>query len=793
MTKDLLIEIGSEELPSKLLKAVVPQFESSLVGALDAAHLSHGAAKVFSTPRRIALYVHDVAQKTPAVHTKRRGPKVEAAFDANGNPTQAALGFARGAGVEVDALERTEEDGAIYVCATIDKPETEAISLLPELIENTLAGLKWPKSQRWGDSSVFYGRPVRWIVALFGSEVVPVHFGDVSSSNVSRAHRVLGHPKRSVHGDVALDTNGRDQKHSKGTSQESFKSTAKKRMQAGEQDIAEFAIERPEVYKEALRDHGVLLREERAVSIKEQIAALEKAQGVRVDMPQQTFEEVVDLCEYPLALVGHFDEDFLQIPHEIICESMLSHQRYFPIYKPAVKDKKAKRPGSFEEPAAAAGELAGEPSVFVSTSSALPSVSVSASSASAPEYETLTTGFVVIANGDEAYAKDIIAGNERVVRARLNDAQFFYKTDVKIPLEDRLPQLKEVVFQSKLGTLLDKTRRLEALAPLIVREDNGTQEEVALAKRAAQLSKCDLVSQTVIEFTSQQGVMGGYFAAAQGENSEVSTALSTQYCPRFATDVLPPTKVARALAVADKLDTLVGMFAIGEPPTGSSDPFALRRGAIGIIRILQEEDAISLPNLIDAALDQCANQGISFDRSVVCAQVKDFFATRLATMAKEQGISAQVIKAIQNTDVIDPATFFERITILGRAKEKDPQLYGDLATAFSRAHNLITKGNGALDAATADKVSVNEKLLSEEEKSFYQACKKAEKALAQQLAAHDFEQALNTLAALRGPIDLFFENVMVMDEDPSIRANRLAQLNNFLVLFSDVADISALA
>lgn len=760
MTKDLLIEIGSEELPSKLLKAVVPQFESSLVDALDAAHLSHGAVEVYSTPRRIALYVHDVAQKTPAIHTKRRGPKVEAAFDAEGNPTQAALGFARGAGVEVDALERAEEDGATYVFATIDKPEVEATGLLPELIENTLAGLKWPKSQRWGDTSVFYGRPVRWIVALFGSDVVPVHFGDVSSSRVSRGHRVLGN--------------------------------------------ADVIIESPAAYKQALQEQGVLLRDERVASIKEQVAAIEKDLGVRVDMPQQTFEEVVDLCEYPQALVGHFDEEFLQIPHEIICESMLSHQRYFPMYKQAAEDLKS------DKTVASTG------------------ITATQTTGSAAEKEDLTTGFVIIGNGDEAYADEIIAGNERVVRARLDDAQFFYKTDVKVPLEERLPKLEEVVFQSKLGTLKDKTKRLEALAPLIVQENNGTAEEATLAKRAAQLSKCDLVSQTVIEFTSQQGVMGGYFAAAQGEDDQVVTALSTQYYPRFATDVLPPTNVARALAVADKLDTLVGMFAIGEPPTGSSDPFALRRGAIGIIRMLQEDDAVSLPDLIEAALDQFDDQGIVFDRSDVAAHITEFFATRLATMAKEQGISAQVIKAIQNTGVIDPATFFKRARILENAKEKDPQLYEDLATAFSRAHNLIAKGakdadtsekgvkaagkdaQGAKDAPTSEKGAkdaarsskdapafhkepVAEELLSETETALYQACNAAEATLAQQLAAHDFEQALNTLAALRGPIDLFFENIMVMDEDPNIRANRLALLNNFLALFADVADISALA
>lgn len=703
MAKTLLIEIGSEELPSKLIASVAPQFEAAITKGLAAAGLSAGEAHLFSTPRRLAVLVEDVAEKTPEIHETRRGPKVEAAFDADGNPTQAAIGFARSANTTPENLSKKEEDGANYVFAEINKPAKDATAILPALIENVLAQLKWPKSQRWGDVDVMYGRPLRWIVALFGDELLNLTYGDVSSSKKTRGHRVLG--------------------------------------------AEEVIIDAPENYLKILEKNGVMSREKRAQTIRDQVKAIEKAQNVIVDMPAQTFEEVVDLCEWPDALVGHFDEEFLSIPHEIICESMLSHQRYFPIY---------------EKAAASDGTTAKGP---------------------------LTTGFIVVSNGDSTYAKDIVEGNERVVRARLDDAKFFFETDVKIPLESRNEQLQEVVFQEKLGSLLDKTERIEALAPLVVQEAAGTQEEAIKAARAARLAKADLVSQTVIEFTSQQGVMGGYFAAAQGEAAEVAQAIAQQYMPRFANDALPQTLTGKAVAIADKLDTLNGMFAIDAPPTGSSDPFALRRGAIGIIRMLEVLDAVSLQDLIDASLDAYKNQGLTFDAEKIRAAIQDFFLTRLATMAKERGNSAEAIRAIENVRIIDPAAFFERVRILDEAEQKDPQLYEDLATAFSRAHNLVEKA--AKDPTVS--TTVDETLLCAQEKDLYEACKEAEDQVQAALSSQDFEKAFNTLASLRGPIDLFFENVMVMDKDPKLRANRLALLNRFLHLFDEVADISVLA
>lgn len=747
MAKTLLIEIGSEELPSRLIAAVVPQFQAAIAKGLAAAGLSAGEVHVFSTPRRIAVLVEDVAEKTPEVHEVRRGPKAEAAFDADGNPTQAAIGFACSANTTPEKLMQKEEGGATYVFAQIDKSAKDAKTILPALIENVLAQLKWPKSQRWGDVNVMYGRPLRWIVALFGNQLLDITFGDVTSSNKSRGHRVLG--------------------------------------------SQEVTINVPESYVEELEKNGVMSREKRAQTIRRQIHQIEENQNVIVDMPSQTFEEVVDLCEWPEALVGHFDEEFLRIPHEIICESMLSHQRYFPIYEKVLQD------GGGAKGRASQSDNAANATVNAPDTS-------STSNDKASEKGPLTTGFVIVSNGGSAFAKDIIEGNERVVRARLDDAKFFFETDVRIPLGSREDQLKEVVFQEKLGTLFDKTERLKALAPLIVHEAHGTQEEAKKAVRAAHLAKADLVSQTVIEFTSQQGVMGGYFAKAQGEDAEVAQAIAQQYMPRFANDGLPQTLVGQAVAIADKLDTLTGMFAIGEPPTGSSDPFALRRGAIGIIRMLEVLDAVSLQDLIDASLDAYKNQGLTFDTEKVRIAIQEFFLNRLATMAKEHGASAEAIRAIENIHIIDPAAFFERVRILDEARQKDPQLYEDLATSFSRAHNLIEKAAGKQNQKGATEkqnckdpaegtLSVDEALLGAQEDDLLKACTKAETQVQQALASKDFAKALNTLAALRGPIDLFFENVMVMDEDPKLRANRLVLLDKFLHLFDEVADISVLA
>lgn len=687
-TKDFLLEIGSEELPSAPLDRAAAQLAKLVETGLDEAGLSHGAVRVVSTPRRLAALVADVAVATEASHSVMRGPAAAIAFDGEGNPTKAAIGFARGKGVDPKSLVVREDGGKDYVFAEVDEPAVPAEDILAPLCERVIAGLDWPRSQRWGSTHERYGRPVRWICALFGNEVLDVTYADVTSGRTTRGHRVLA---------------------------------------PGEHEVAE-----PSAYEAVLKDACVLGHEERAARIREGIAAVESELGVTVDTPAKVFNEVVNLCEWPSVLVGRFDEEFLSVPHEIICESMLSHQRYFPTYD-------------------ADGNL--------------------------------TRSFIVVGNADPACSETVVDGNERVVRARLDDAKFFFEEDLKHPLEDYLPKLETVTFQEKLGTMGQKAARMERLAPVAAAEAGATKEQQDHASRAAHLAKADLVTQAVVEFTSQQGVMGGYYAEAAGEPAEVAQAVAQHYRPRFAGDELPEGLVGQAVAVADKLDTICGMFAIDEPPTGSSDPFAQRRSAIGVIHMLEAMPQASLSDLIDASLDAYADQGLQFDHAEVAEHVRGFFLGRLAAMAKDEGIGPDTVAAVSAASVIDPAEFFQRARALEKAQADDPELFADLAGAYARAANLADAELGC---------DVDEEGLGDAERRLLDACVAGEAAVSAALAAGDYEGALSALGALRGPIDGFFDEVMVMDDDPAVRDRRLRLLNRFAGVFSGVADFGAL-
>jgi glycyl-tRNA synthetase beta chain len=432
-------------------------------------------------------------------------------------------------------------------------------------------------------------------------------------------------------------------------------------------------------------------------------------------------------------MVGRFDEEFLAVPHEIICESMLKNQRYFPVYDAS---------------------------------------------------HNLTCNFVVVSNGDPACEATIIDGNERVVRARLDDAKFFYEEDLKTPLDELGTRLESVVFQEQLGTMAQKVERMEAVAPAVAAAAGVSEEEVAATQRAAALAKADLVSQAVVEFTSQQGTMGGYYARQGGEGEAVATAIAQQYRPRFAGDVLPETTVAKALSIADKIDTICGMFAIGEPPTGSSDPFAQRRGAIGIINMLLALPAVSLDRLIQASLESYQAQGLEFDLAATKAKVHDFFLGRLETIAKDDGSAPDSIEAVASVGVIHPRDFMARVAALDEARRTQPELFEDLATAYARAAHLSDPSLGT---------SVDLALLSAPEKALYEACSSAQSEVSVALEAHDYAAALAALASLREPIDAFFDDVMVMDEDAALRKNRLKLLNRFVEVFTGVANFSLLS
>lgn len=692
-TRDFLLEIGTEEMPSAPLMNAAGQLGGLVAKGLDAAGLAHGEVRVISTPRRLAALVADVAVATDEIHEVKRGPKAAIAFDDSGAPTKAALGFARKCGAKAaDLVRRADADGNEYVFAERNVPSEPAAPILSRLSAEVIGGLQWPnyRSQRWGSEHATFVRPIRWICALLGTDVVPVSYADVTSSNVTRGHRVLA---------------------------------------PGEHLVAS-----PADYEATLERAFVLSSERRAEAIRSGIAKIEAERGgARVDTPRRIFDEVVNLCEWPTVLVGTFDEAFLEVPHEIICESMLSNQRYFPIYD-------------------ASGDL--------------------------------TREFVVVSNADPAVSQTVVAGNEKVVRARLDDAKFFYDEDLKRPMEEFVERLGSVTFQERLGTMRQKVERMETLAAAVAAQAGEDEAGVAAAARAAHLAKADLVSQAVVEFTNQQGVMGGYYAAAAGEAPEVCDAIREHYRPRFAGDELPSGTCGRCVAIADKLDTICGIFAIDEPPTGSSDPYAVRRATIGVIAMLRTLPGCDLRRLIGLSLDAYQAQGLEFDPEAVAAAVVRFFQARLVAIARDEGLRPDTIEAVSAVGVIDPIEFMARAHALEDARSQSPEVFDDLATAYARAAHLADAGLGS---------AVDASLLGDAERALLAACDEGGSKVASALGEKDFRAAIDALAELKTPIDRFFDDVLVMDDDTEVRENRLRLLNRFVEVFVGIADIGALS
>ena len=688
----LAFEIGTEEIPAFDLHRATEQLRAIVPEALDAEGIPHGAVSVYTTPRRLDMIVEDVAGETEALEETFRGPSAKIAFDADGNPTKAAIGFARGKGLTVDDLEKREVKGTEYVFATRRTPARDVAELLPDVLEGVIRAISWPKSCRWGTTHEYFSRPVRWLVALLDERVIPVSFAGLQSGNETRGHRFL----------------------------------------APGPHIVPTASKLVEVLEGA---HVVKSEEEREAAIREGVARIEALTGARAELPAKTLLEVTNLCEQPTALVGAFDEEFLKVPEEIIVDAMLMHQRYFPLY-------------------GADGKL--------------------------------TNNFIVVTNGDPDCADVIVNGNERVVRARLSDAKFFYEEDLKHPLESYVERLDEVVFQEDLGTMRAKTDRIVALARHLASDAGLAEQDAADAVRAAKLCKADLVTNAVVEFTSVQGVMGRYYAKASGETDQVAEAIGDHYRPRFSGDEPPASAAGRVVAMADKLDTICGLFAVGQGPTGSSDPFALRRSALGIVGMLMDAHAlpVSLLPAIDVALSSYASQGVAFDAEKARAEVIDFFITRTKVMLRDEGMAADAIDAVLAAGVEEPVEFANRVRALEAARANDPDTFGDLATAYARANNLRDAKLGS---------DFDESLLTDVERALTDAVVAAEGRVGGALAANDFASALGELAALRAPIDAFFEGVMVMDEDKALRENRLRMLNRFVSVFANVADFGKMA
>ncbi len=685
--RDLVFEIGVEEIPSGPLYAAVTQIKSLAARALKDARLEYDEIRAFGAPRRLVLVVEGLSDSQTDLDMRAKGPSVRAAYHEDGNPTAAALGFARGKGVDVSDLVRDTENGAEYVYAILRSAGRPATEVLPGMLASVASGIDWPKSQRWGSGETRFIRPVRWLLALFGAEVVPVEFAGLTAGRVTFGHRFL------TPGPIEVPS------------------------------VADFF--------EAHRRGGVMVDEEsRAQFIREGIEAVASEIGATAVVPEKVFAEVVNLVETPTVAVGHFDEAFLRVPREVLETAMESHQRYFP-----VEDAEG----------------------------------------------GLTNAFIVVHNGDPDRTEPIIRGHERVIRARLADAAFFYDEDLKVPMETWVGRLADAVFQEKLGSVAEKVARIENLTGALASLHGAAPEQVSRATRAAHLCKADLVSHVVVEFPSLQGVMGRYYALAGGEHQAVAQAIVDHYRPRFAGDQLPADVPGLLVSAADKLDTICGIFALGQAPTGSADPFALRRSVIGVLTMVIDGDLnLTLDEAVAAALG--GYRGVlDFDLAATGAAVKSFALGRLEIMLRDRGHAYDTVEAVLSVAGDDPADAARRCDALTAARETAPMT--DLAIAYARARNLADPSLGT--AYDRSKMGPAETALAD-------AIEHSESLVARSVASADWEGALARLAALRAPIDTFFTDVLVMDEDERLRANRLRLLNRFTALFAGVADFSRL-
>ncbi len=687
--RDLLFEIGVEEIPSAALYDATVQMRADATKSLAEARLGYEDLKAFGAPRRLVLSVTGLAERQEDQTLRSRGPSVAAAFDGMGEPTKAAEGFARGKGVAVEDLVRAEEGGGEYMFAVIDRPGAPAADVLPELLARLAEGLAWPKTQRWGEGEARFIRPVRWLLALFGGEVVPVTFAGLTAGRVTYGHRFL----------------------------------------------SEGAIEVPSACEYALAaERGRFMYDQgrRATLVGQDIAVQAESVGGRAVTREKTLSEVINLVEWPSAAVGHFDEGFLAVPREVLETAMESHQRYFPLEA---------------------------------------------------EDGSLMNAFVVVHNGDPDRGEAIVAGHERVIRARLADAAFFYHEDLKSSMEAWVARLESIAFHAKLGTLAAKVERIERLAERLASLSGADAGEAAIAARAAHLCKADLVSHAVVEFPTLQGVMGRYYALAQGEDPAVADAIVEHYRPRFAGDALPASTAGLIVSAADKLDTICGIFAIGAAPTGSADPYALRRGAIGVLTMLLDGGlALKLTDPIAAALDGFAGQLPGMDVQAVGSAVAEFLRGRLEGILKERGHAYDTVAAVLEVAADDPHDALARCGALTAVR--DSETIADLSVAFARACNLGEPGLGT---------GYDRSIMGAQEAALADAMDGSEAQVLGALADRDYPAVLGLLAGLRGPIDAFFDAVLVMDPDPALRDNRLRLLNRFVALFIAFADFGKLA
>lgn len=688
MTQDLLFEIGTEEIPARFMDSAMKQLKDLAKIALTEARLDYMSLATYGTPRRLCLYVSKLAQGQEDRVREVKGPAKKAAYDAEGNPTKAAQGFARGQKVAVEDLVAKTAGNGEYVFATVRDVGKSAQEILPEILLGLINGLNFPKPMRWGDKDFRFARPIHWLVALFGTEIIHITLEGIESDRYTYGHRFL--------------------------------STGK------------LNIKDPKSYFEILEKAAVIVEQEkRSNMIREQLAVLGEQENGKVDLDEELLAEVTQLLEYPTAFVGSFSPEYLKLPEEVVITAMKEHQRYFPI-----RDDEGK----------------------------------------------LLPRFLAVRNGDAQHLDVVQKGNEKVLEARLADAHFFYQEDLKVPLEQKVEGLKNIIFQEKLGTLWEKNLRVQKLAVMVAQQLGWPAEITAIVQRTAYLAKGDLVTNMVNEFPELQGIMGAYYAEP-AEGQAVAEGIREHYLPRFSGDIVPHTQAGIAVGIADKVDTIVGCFLAGLIPTGSQDPYALRRQALGICHtILEHQLPISLKELAQASLNLYVEKFPDKEQREIIEVVSSFYKQRLENILNDKGLPYDVIEAVLEVGWEHPFDVLERAQVLYRFAGRETFL--SLITAFTRAFNLTKNG------VTKEINSIHFQEPIEEE--LYQNLQTANRVIKKHLEVGDYRSALDVIVTLKEPVDQFFEEVMVMVEDNDIKENRLALLQNVVDLARKVADFSKL-
>jgi len=691
MAKNFLIELGTEELPPTALRSLAEAFASNFEAGLKTAELSHEGIKWYAAPRRLALKVTALAEGQADKVVEKRGPAISVAFDAEGNATKAAQGWARGNGITVEQADRLKTDKGEWLLFKQEVAGKPVQELVMDIAAKALAGLPIPKAMRWGNSDIQFIRPVKTLTVLLGDELVEGKILGVASARTIRGHRFMGEQ--------------------------------------------EFTIDSADQYPAILEERGKVMADydaRKAIILADAKKAADAVGGI-ADLEDDLVEEVTSLVEWPVVLTAKFEQEFLKVPSEALVYTMKGDQKYFPVYSHEIGDAE----------------------------------------------RSLLPNFIFVSNIESKEPRHVIEGNEKVVRPRLADAEFFFNTDRKRPLIDRLAELDQAIFQKQLGTIKDKTDRITELAGYIAEQIDADVEK---SKRAGLLAKCDLMTSMVFEFTDTQGVMGMHYATHDGEDEQVALALYEQYMPRFAGDTLPSTGISSAVAMADKLDTIVGIFGIGQAPKGS-DPFALRRASLGVLRIIVENGYnLDLTDLIGKAKellgDKLTNDNVETD-------VIDFMLGRFRAWYQDAGFSVDIIQAVLARRPTKPADFDQRVKAVSHFRELEAA--EALAAANKRVGNILAKFDGELPA------EIDLALLQEDaEKALAENVEVMTEALEPAFATGNYQEALSKLADLREPVDAFFDNVMVMADDEALKKNRLTLLNNLRNLFLQIADISLL-